>query len=51
MQIMQTTSFIIASMAIFGAMANPAPSQMGIEVIRRDGLTMVREVVSLGDMG
>lgn len=43
--IMQTT-FIIASMAILGAMANPAPSPMGIEVIRRDGLTMVREVVS-----
>ncbi|KAL9126062.1 MAG: hypothetical protein Q9175_007975 [Cornicularia normoerica] len=41
---MQTTFFIIVSMAIFGAMANPAPSPMGIEVIRRDGLTMVREV-------
>lgn len=51
MQIMQTTSFIIASMAIFGTMANPAPSQMGIEVIRRDGMTMVREVVGLGDIG
>ena len=48
---MQTTSFIIASMAIFGAMANLAPSPMGIEVIRRDGLTMVREVVSLSDIG
>ena len=37
-------------MAIFGAMANPAPSPMGIEVIRRDGLTMVREVVSFSDI-
>lgn len=50
MQIMQTTSFLIASMAIFGAMATPAPSQMGIEVIRRDGLTMVREVVSSNEL-
>ncbi|KAI0129661.1 hypothetical protein BJ170DRAFT_692334 [Xylariales sp. AK1849] len=41
---MQTTSFIIASMAIFGAMANPAPSPMGIEVIRQNGVTVVREV-------
>ena len=48
---MQTFSFIIASMAIFGAMANPAPSPMGIEVIRRDnGMTMVREVVSFNDI-
>ena len=44
---MQKTFFIIASMAISAAMANPAPSPMGIEVIRRDGLTMVREVVSV----
>lgn len=42
-----TASFIIASMAIIGAMASPAPSQMGVEVIRRDGgLTVVRELVS-----
>ncbi|KAM0794744.1 hypothetical protein BDR22DRAFT_894894 [Usnea florida] len=40
---MKTALFIIAS-AIFGAMANPAPSAMGIEVVRRDGLTIVREV-------
>ena len=46
---MKTTFFIIAS-AIFGAMANPAPSAMGIEVIQRDGLTMVREVVSFSDI-
>ena len=46
---MKTAFFIIAS-GIFGAMANPAPSTMGIEVIRRDGLTIVREVVSLSDM-
>lgn len=38
------TAFIIIASAIFGAMATPAPSQMGIEVVRRDGLTMVREV-------
>ena len=49
--IMKTAFFTIASMAIFGAMANPAPSPMamGIEVVRRDGLTMVREVVSFSD--
>ena len=47
---MQTTFLIVASMAIFGAMANPAPSPMGIEVIRRDGLTMIREVVSFSDI-
>lgn len=46
---MQTT-FIIASMAIFGAMASPAPSPMGVEVIRQDGQTMVREVVSFNDI-
>ena len=46
---MQTT-FIIASMAIFGAMANPTPSPMGIEVVQRDGQTMVREVVNFNDM-
>jgi hypothetical protein len=33
-------------MAIFGAMANTVPSQMGIEVIREDGAVIVREVVS-----
>ena len=37
-------------MATFGAMANPAKTQMGIEVDRRDGLTIVREVVSLSDI-
>ncbi|QSZ33606.1 hypothetical protein DSL72_005174 [Monilinia vaccinii-corymbosi] len=41
---MQITFSIIASMAIFGAMANPAPSPMGIEVVRQDGRTIVREV-------
>ena len=45
---MQTTFVIIAAMTIFGAMASPAPSPMGIEVIRKDGMTMVREVVSFG---
>ena len=44
---MQTSLFLVASMAIVGALANPAPSPMGVEVVRRDGLTMVREVVSL----
>jgi hypothetical protein len=50
--IMQT-SFIIATLAIFGtALAGPAPSPMGIEVIRQEnGLTMVREVVSFSDTG
>jgi hypothetical protein len=39
--------FIIASLAIAAVMANPAPSPMGIEVIRQDnGMTIVREVVS-----
>ena len=47
---MKTAFFIIGSMAIFGAMANPAPSPMGIEIVRRDGLTMVREVVSFRDI-
>jgi non-ribosomal peptide synthetase component E (peptide arylation enzyme) len=42
-------AFIIASLAIIGAMASPAPSVMGIEVVRKDGLTMVREVVSSSD--
>jgi hypothetical protein len=46
---MKTSFFAIASMAIFGAMANPAPSPMGIEVIRRDGVTIVREVVSFSN--
>jgi len=41
------TAFIFASMAIFGAMANTVPSQMGIEVVRSDnGEVLVREVVS-----
>ena len=47
---MQTKVLFIATMAIFGVMANPAPSPMGIEVIRRDdGTTIVREAVSCGD--
>ena len=39
-------------MAIFGAgaMANILPSQMGVEVLRRDGEVLVREVVSFGDI-
>jgi hypothetical protein len=47
---MKANLFIVTSMAIFGIMANPAPSPMGVEVVRRDGLTMVREVVSLSDI-
>lgn len=46
---MQTTFLLVAAMAIF-AMANPAPSAMGVEVIREDGLVIVREVVSYSDM-
>jgi len=42
-------AFIIASMAVFGAMANTVPTQMGIEVVRRDGNVLVREVVGLDD--
>ena len=42
-------AFIVASLAIIGAMASPAPSVMGIEVVRKDGLTMVREVVGSSD--
>ncbi|KAI0020945.1 hypothetical protein F4780DRAFT_322288 [Xylariomycetidae sp. FL0641] len=39
------TIFAIASVAILGAMANPSPMGMGVEVIRRDdGTTIVREV-------
>ena len=35
-------------MSIFGAIASPAPGPLGVEVVRRDdGLTTVREVVSL----
>ncbi|KAG9514618.1 hypothetical protein KCV07_g7983, partial [Aureobasidium melanogenum] len=37
-------TFILTSMAIIGALATTIPSQMGIEVIRRDGEVMVREV-------
>ena len=40
------TLLMQSSMAIFGAIAHPAPSLIGIEVIRRDGLTMAREAVS-----
>ena len=44
---MQPSLFLVASMAIIGAIANPAPSPMGVEVERRDnGMTIVREVVS-----
>ncbi len=42
------TYFIFASMAVFGAIADPLPSQMGVEVVHgEDGqLLSVREVVS-----
>ncbi|TGO79912.1 hypothetical protein BPOR_1858g00010 [Botrytis porri] len=40
---MQTT-FLIATFAVFGAIATPAPSFLGIEVIREDNVTLVREV-------
>ncbi|KAM3085731.1 hypothetical protein ACMFMG_002796 [Clarireedia jacksonii] len=43
---MQTSFIIATTLAIFGAaIAGPAPSPMGIEVIRQEnGVTMVREV-------
>jgi hypothetical protein len=47
---MQTTFFFVASMAILGAFASPAPSPMGVEVVYRDGQTFVREVVSFNSL-
>lgn len=43
---MQFKTITLTSMAVIGAMANIVPSQMGVEVIREDGNTIVREVVS-----
>ena len=48
---MRTTFFLLTSMAVFGTMANTVPSAMGVEVLRRDGMTIVREVVSRSEHG